>query len=176
MSTDTLIRNRRARGLLPCALFATLALGACGAPQRPEAPALTPLPETRALEVIREGFDEAHVAAELHRRIHLRNNREMEIDFATQGHNHGVEFIQAQDRVDFGDALPQRRVEGSLLTCVGVGEDANVDVLLLDDHEFMYQPDPSFTGPGQPTLVEVEDRLRRAVVDYLTYLQHHGEL
>jgi hypothetical protein len=148
----------------------------CGAPQRREAPPLVPLPESRALEVIREGFDEAHVQTELHRHIHLRNNREMEIDYATAGHDHGVEYVQAQDRLDFGDALPERHVEGSLLTCVGVGEDARVDVLLLDDREFMYQPDVAFTGTGQPTLVEVEDRLRRAVVDYLTYLQHHGEL
>ena len=151
-------------------------LAACGAPQRTQAPALVPLPESRALEVIRAGFDEAHVQPELHRHIHLRGNRDMEIDFATAGHDHGVEFVSQQDRVDFGDALPQRRVEGSLLTCVGIGVDEHVDVLLLDEHEYMYQTDEAYSGPGQPTLVEVEDRLRRAVVDYLTYLQHHGEL
>lgn len=153
-----------------------MASSACAAPQHREPPPLVPLPESRALEVIREGFDEVHVAPEMHRHLHLRDNHDMEIDFATQGHDHGVEYIQAQDRADFGEVLPHRRTEGSLLTCVGVGEDARIDVLLLDDHEFMYQPDASFTGTGQPTLVEVEDRLRRAVVDYLTYLQHHGEL
>ncbi|MEI8254690.1 MAG: hypothetical protein WCJ30_03370 [Deltaproteobacteria bacterium] len=153
-----------------------VAIVACAAPQRREAPALVPLPESRALEVIRSGFEEAHVQPELHRVLHLRENHEMEVDYATVGHRHGVEFLQAQDRADFGAVLPQRRVQGSLLTVVGVGDDATFDVLLLDDGEFMYQPDPAFTSAGQPTLIEVEDRLRRAVVDYLTYLQHHGEL
>lgn len=156
--------------------FALVMLTACGASQRGSAPALAPLPESRALEVIRAGFEEAHVEPELHRMLHLRSNHQMEIDFATAGHGHGVEFLQAQDRVDFGEVLPTRRVEGSLLTVVGVGDDAHFDVLLLDDREFLYQPDAAFTGTGQPTLIEVEDRLRRAVVDYLTYLQHHGEL
>ncbi len=154
--------------------FATLA--SCGGPQRGAAPAMVPLPETRALEVIRSGFEEAHVTPELHRILHLRGNHEMDIDFATAGHPHGVEFLQGQDRADFGEVLPARRVEGSLLTVVGVGDDAHTDVLLLDDREFMYQPDAASQGVGQPTLIEVEDRLRRAVVDYLTYLQHHGEL
>lgn len=149
---------------------------ACGGAQRTETHALQPLPESRALEVIVEAYRQVGVEPEFHRRIQLQGGREMEIDVATQGHDHGVEFVQAQDRADFGASLPQRRTEGSLLTLTGVGPDAAVDVLLLDDREFMYEPEVEHAGAGRPTMLEVEDRLRRAVVDYLTYLRTHGQL
>jgi len=169
-----MIRHSTSRWLTVTAL--ALAPIACSGGQQRPAPPLQPLSETRALEVIREAFEHVHVEGELHKQLHLRSNRVMDIDLATVGHPHGVEYLQAQDRADFGDVLPQRRNPDALLTCVGIGDDASIDVLLLDDHDFMYQTDPAFYASGQPTLVEVEDRLRRQVIDYLSYLQHHGEL
>jgi hypothetical protein len=155
---------------------ALLATPGCGGAQRVASEPLRPLEESRAIEVVLEAFQQAGVQPELHRRIRLQGNRVMEIDVATAGHDHGVEFVQAQDRADYGDVLPRRRNPDSLLTCVGVGADARVDVLLLDDREFLYTPDPEHSGPDRPTNIEVEDRLRRAVVDYLTYLRQHGQL
>jgi hypothetical protein len=152
------------------------ALAGCGGAQHAAAAPLRPLEESRAIDVILEAFQRAGVTPELHRRIGLAGGRQMEIDVATAGHDHGVEYIQEQDRLDFGDALPQRQHPDSLLTCVGVGEDARVDVLLVEDRDFRYEPDPSRSGPGRPTNIEVEDRLRQTVVDYLTYLRQHGQL
>lgn len=148
----------------------------CSGTQRVATGTLRPLEETRAIEVILEAFQQVGVQPEFHRRIHLQGDRVMEIDVATAGHHHGVEYLQAQDRADFGSVLPQRRNPDALLTCTGVGEDAHVDVLLLDDRDFLYEPNPDNAGPGHPTIVEVEDRLRRAVVDYLTYLRQQGQL
>ncbi len=164
------------RGSRIATLCTLAAFAACSAPQQTALAPLRPLPESRALEVILDAFRQVGVEPELHRRIHIQHNRELEIDVATRGHNHGVEYIMEQDRTDFGDALPRRRTADSLLTVVGIGPDANVDVLLLQDTDFRYEPIPEQNNESRPTLIEVEDRLRRNVVDYLTYLRQHNEL
>jgi hypothetical protein len=137
---------------------------------------MRPLEESRAIEVMLEAFQRANVSPQLHRRIHIAGNKEMEIDVATTGHNHGVEYVSAQDRVDFGDVLPHRRSADALVTLPGAGDDASVDVLILDERDFLYEPNSENAGPGHPLAVEVEDRLRQTVVDYLAYLRQHDEL
>src|SRR5439155_8447430 len=104
-------------------------------------------------------------------------NHDIEVDLATAGHDHGVEFVTAQDRTDFGDGLPPRRSADALVTVQGTGSNhAQVDVLVLDEREYLFEPDPERAGPGRPTNIEVEDRLRRDVVDYLAYLRRQGQL
>jgi hypothetical protein len=174
MSTERSQDRRRIGVAAPCLL--ALAMAACSGTQHSGDHPLEPLPESRALEVINEAFAHVGVQPELHRMIHIRNGLTMEIDVATAGRPHGVEFVSGQDLLDYGSALPHRQHEGSLLTLVGIDADANTDVLLLDEREFMFERDPESTGPGRPTLLEVEDRLRRAVIDYLTYLRDHNSL
>jgi hypothetical protein len=175
MSTER-VRTRWHRAAGAHLAAALLLAAGCSGTQRTGDHPLEPLPESRALEVINEGFQHVGVTPELHRRIHIQGGLEMEIDVATAGHPHGVEFVSGQDLVDIGQALPHRQHEGSLLTLVGTGPDANTDVLILDEREFMFEREADQAGPGRPTLLEVEDRLRRAVIDYLTYLRDHHSL
>jgi hypothetical protein len=159
-----------------CLVLAVVVGAGCGGAQQAAAAPMRPLEESRAIEVVLEGFQQASVPTQLHRRIQLPHDKQMEIDVATDGHDHGVEYVSAQDRVDFGDVLPQRRSPDALVTLTGAGDDARVDVLVLDEREYLYEPDPERAGPGHPSQVEVEDRLRQSVIDYLTYLRQHREL
>jgi hypothetical protein len=58
----------------------------------------------------------------------------------------------------------------------GSGDDAATDVLVLDNRDYLCQPDPDRAGPDGPTALEVEDRFRRAVIDYLSDLLHRGQM
>jgi hypothetical protein len=74
------------------------------------------------------------------------------------------------DRASYGNAVPPHRSQDALVVVRLVGTDPGGHVLVIDDRDFLYEPDPQRAGPGRPGVGEVEDRLRRIVLDYVAWL------
>lgn len=161
-------------------LLAALALcaGACaGTDYRGASQAtLRPLEEVRAQRVIEGALRDRGLRVELQRHMRVLGRRDLEIDAAIAGARFGIEFVTAADRATLGSAVPRRTTPDALVVVPGAEGDRGGEVLVLDDQDFLYEPDPNRQGPGHPVVQEVEDRLYRAVVDYVTYLRDHHRL
>ena len=159
------------------ALFLVLASACSGAQQSSERP-LRPLAEVRALAVIEEAFRSQNLETHRDVVVLLRSGRTLTIDATIAGHNYGVEYFHDQDRTTVGpSSLPVRAHEDTLLTTTGATTDGrSVEVLVIHDHEYMYEADPDRAGGDRPTQIEVEDRLRRTVADYLAHLRTRGHV
>ena len=137
---------------------------------------LRPLEAVRAQQIVDDALASRGLRAELHHHLRLAGRHDIDVDAMIAGTRHGIDFVTGPDRTAFGAALPQRRNPDALVVAPGAEADHGADVLVLDDQDYLYEPDPNRQGPGHPTLGEVEDRLRRAVIDYLTYLRDNHQL
>lgn len=138
--------------------------------------ATRPLEEVRAERVIADALQSQGMRAEMHRRIRVTGRREIESDFTLAGTRHGIEYMSAGDRATLGSAIPTRARPDALRVIAGVEGDQGADLLLLDDQDYVYEPDPDRAGPDRPSVMEVEDRLRRVIVDYVSWLRANGRL
>lgn len=141
-----------------------------------DSPAPRPLEEVRAERVIADALRSQGVGAELRRRIRVTGRREVECDFTLAGTRHGIEYMSAGDRALLGSAIPTRARPDALRVIPGVEGDQGADLLLLDDQDYVYEPDAERAGPDHPTVDEVEDRLRRVIVDYVAWLRANGRM
>jgi hypothetical protein len=165
---------------LPLATFALAAVvsASCGGEDYRAARRNTmrPLEEVRAQRVLEAALADRGLSVELHRRIQLVGPREVEVDVTVGGSRHGIEYVNAQDRQDFGASLPQRNNPNALVVAPGINADQGADLLVLDERDFLYEPDVDLQGPGHPTVQEIEDQLQRCVIDYLTYLRERHQI
>lgn len=169
----------RSTPLISCfALALSLFATACSGSQSGGEQALRPLPEARALDVIEEAFRSQNLTVQRGRVVTLRNGRTLTLDVGISGSDYGVEFFHDQDRRSAGpSALPTRTQEDTLLTAACSAPDGTrVEVLVLHDHEYVYEPNPDRAGGERPSMIEVEDRLRRTVIDYVAHLRSQALL
>ncbi len=137
---------------------------------------MRPLEEVRALRVIERALTDRGLRPERGRRFQLAARRDLECDVAIAGSRHCLEFVVAEDRAAFGQFLPRASRPGGLVVAPGAERDRGADMLVLDDNDYRYDPDPETVGAGRPAVLEVEDRLYRALVDYVTWLRENGRL
>lgn len=149
---------------------------ASGPPRRFGEAGLRPLEEVRALRVIDRALQEQGLRPERGRRFQLAARRDLECDVAIVGTRHCLEFVVAEDRAAFGPFLPRATRPGALVLAPGAERDRGADMLVLDDGDYRYEPNAEAVGAGRPAVLEVEDRLHRAVVDYTTWLRDNGRL
>lgn len=168
----------QARDIVRCSLVFWVTMLGCasGPPRRPGAAELRPLEEVRALRVLERALQDQGVRAERERPFQIAARRELACDLAIAGTRHCLEFVVAEDRAVFGQFLPRASRPGALVLAPGVERDRGADLLVLDDGDYRYEPDPEAVGTGRPAVLEVEDRLYRAVTDYLTWLRENGRL
>lgn len=155
--------------LLAALALSAAPLAACGGPQRTgEETQLRPLAKSRALEVILEALRDRNVTVERNRRLTLANGT-VEADLVLAGTTHAIEYIQESDRGTFPERIPDNHNPEVMLVCRATGPDAGWDLMLLDARDYRYMPDPALVGSGRPSQVEVEDRLRRTIIDYVAH-------
>ncbi len=135
---------------------------------------LRPLERVRALRVIEDALASRGLTPQAGRRVRVVGRREVECDVAIAGTRSCVEYMNAADRAAYGAAIPAHASPDALVVVAASEGDAGGHVLALDDRDYSYEPDPNRTGPGRPSVGEVEDRLRRTVIDYAAWLRAQG--
>lgn len=156
-------------------MIVLVALGACGgATYQGGARELRPLERVRAQRVIEEALRSRGLAPELGRTLRITGRREVECDVAVAGARTCVEYMSAADRARYGSSIPAHGSPDALVVVATAERDAGGHVLALDDRDYVYEPDPSRAGPGRATVGEVEDRLRRTVIDFAVWLRERG--
>ncbi len=165
----------------PLLFFATLALFACASGcERPVRTgglqSLRPLEHVRAVRVIESTLASRGVRIERNRRVRIAGARDIDCDVGIAGTRYCVEYVRGEERARLGSALPQRESPGALVMVAGTDQNAGASVLVFEDTDYLYEPDPDLAGPDHPTAGEVEDRLRRSVIDYVAWLRGRGAL
>jgi len=87
------------------------------------------LGEGRATEIIAEVLGEANVQATSGWTIDIGPEHRFDVDVRAGQTKFGLEWVTAQDRVDWGDAIPQPNETGQLQTLAGQGNDADAEIL-----------------------------------------------
>lgn len=154
-----------------------LSLGCASA--RPQGVADLPL---RTLEAprfqraVQEALDARGLQLAPGRRVRIASRREVACAACVAGTHHCVAFVTTADRATLGPFLPQRAEPGVIVSAPGTESDRGAQVLVLDEEDLRYQPDPSRASAAEPTVTEIEDRVRRAVLDWLAWLASQGSL
>lgn len=153
-------------------IIGLVALSACsGATYGGGERALRPLERVRAQRVIEEALQSRGLAPELGRTLHIAGRRAVECDVAIAGSRSCIEYMSAADRARYGASIPAHSSPDALVVVATAEGDVGGHVLALDDRDYAYEPDPSRTGPGRASIGEVEDRMRRTVIDFAAWLR-----
>jgi len=160
-------------------LLALLTVAACGpppAPRTPRARDFRTLSETRGLELIDEALADAGVQATADFSVDIGGGRVIQVDRRLNAGNFGIEWISPQDREDFGDALPGPAPGGQLRIAPGAGDQANVQILLLEHDTYRNDQDRQRVEGGAPSIREAESRVHRDIRDFVEYVRGQGGL
>lgn len=88
---------------------------------------------------------------------------------------HCIAWLTEPERSALREVIAPRAVSGLVVT-EGVEADRGVRVLVLDAEQNGYEPDPDRASETRPTVTEVEDRVTRTVIDWVTWLRTEGVL
>ncbi|MEZ4406663.1 MAG: hypothetical protein R3A52_09320 [Polyangiales bacterium] len=147
----------------------------CAASRPPlnEAP-LRPLEQSRVQRAVDAALASRGLSASRGGRVHLAARRDVACVASVAGRRHCVAWVTAADRARLGSAIPTP--SRGLTVAAGTDGDQGVSVLVLDAERNGYEPDPDRASADRPTVVEVEDRVTRAVIDWVTWLRGEGRL
>ena len=164
---------RRPQGAAPsmvvaCALALWAVACASAPPVRPSEETLRVLPEAQALDLVRTVLREGGRSVGPAFSLSLGRER-LEVDVALMGTAYGVEWISSQDRAN--QVLPEPASDGQLRILPGTQDEQTMQILLLDERTYRYDPDRERVERGATSLADAESRLRRDVVDFLAYAQ-----
>jgi hypothetical protein len=159
-------------------LTSVLLVVSCSGAQTPDEPRAAPRPldEARAIELVAEVLLEIGVTGEAHRPVRLANV-DFQLDVAVVGKPVGLELLTDANRQTLSAALGHRRAAGQLrVVAADEPGGGRVDVLILDDQDYRYDPDPIEHEGGAPTIQEVEGRFRRDLRDFFQHERTAGHL
>ena len=133
------------------------------------------LSEARALELIAEVLADHAIPRGPRWVVPIAGGRELEVDQRLAQSQFGIEWVSAQDRVDFGDALPAPTDDVRLRIIPGAG-DSDALILVLEHSTYAYVNEREQVQAGRAGARETEERLRRDVVDFLHFVEGEGGL
>ncbi|RLB55018.1 MAG: hypothetical protein DRJ42_07450 [Deltaproteobacteria bacterium] len=173
--------HRFARSVLLALLALMVLPGAtgCGGPQGPgtaTAADLRDISEARAGDMIAELMGELGVPLSAPWPVNDGHADPFDADFRIGETVYGIEWVSPQDRLDYGDRIPEPHATGQLQTLAGHGSDEGVQILVLDHASYRYDPDRERVQHGATGIREVESRLRRDVRDFVEYMRGQGVL
>lgn len=131
------------------------------------------LAEARAIELIASTLDEAGIGATGGWRVNIGAPQPLEVDVRLAGGHYGIEYVTAQDRIDYGTSIPQPDNE-TLRILPGTGDDSAVQILILDERAFRFDPHLEHVQAGESSATDIEGRLARDVRDYIAYVRGQG--
>ncbi len=126
--------------------------------------------------MIAELFLEMGISAGTQWRVDDGHDDPFEVDYRVADTLYGIEWVSPQDRVDYGDRIPEPDPTGQLQTLAGHNDDEGVQILVLDHRSYRYDPDRERVQAGSTGVREVESRLRRDVRDFIEYVRGEGAL
>lgn len=134
---------------------------------------LRPLERVRMLRVVEDALSSQGLTPQAGRAVRIVGRRDVDCDVTISNSHDCVEYANAADRARYGAAIPPHTSPDALVVVAGSERDTGGYVLVLDDRDYSYEPDPNRTGPGRPSVGEVEDRARRTVIDFASWLTQH---
>lgn len=138
--------------------------------------AMRPLETPRFQRAVGEALEARGLSLGQGRLVRIASRRELPCAVCVGGTPHCVAFLAAADRARLGPFLPQRTSAEMIVSAPGSDGDRGAQVLVLDEDDYRYQPDPSRASAQEPTVTEIEDRVRRQVLDWLAWLASQGSL
>jgi hypothetical protein len=159
-----------------CLLVTALAACAGSRAQGVTDVAMRPLDAARLQRVVLDAAATRGLGLASPRSVRIASRRDLPSAACIGATRHCVAFLSAADRATLGAFLPQRGSAEAILSAPGTDADRGAQVLVLDQEDFRYQPDPARASAEEPTVEEVEDRARRQVLDWLTWLAAQGAL
>ncbi|MFO0645465.1 MAG: hypothetical protein U0326_04450 [Polyangiales bacterium] len=141
-----------------------------GATMQGGAHELRPLERVRMVRVIEEALSSRGLSPRAGRAVRIVGRKDVDCDVVIGATSDCVEYANSADRARYGAAIPPHTSPDALVVVAGSERDTGGHVLVLDDRDYVYEPDPNRTGPGRPSVGEVEDRARRTVVDFAAWL------
>jgi len=160
------------------ALLATWFCTGCGGGQQGAASIETrPLEESRALEIVARVVTGRGFQVTGPTKVDLGGEVWLECDLGVAGERMVIEYLTEQDRRRSGDIPPP--APGSKLHVIparfepsqpGLQGDPTY-VFVIDDRKYVYHHNPTSDRRADVTLAEVEDRLRRDLIDFLTWYE-----
>ncbi len=167
----TKTRFRYFRALCVCIACSSigLACGPAGAPRGSELPTDAELPESRAVAIVAEALQDAGVTPGPAFPMDVGEPAPLEVDVRLGSRDFGIEWVSSQDREDH-PSLPSPAPNGQLRVFPGSGDDAGIQVLILDASAFLYDGDRDRVQAGATSLMDIEARIRRDVRDFLVHV------
>lgn len=157
--------------------FVVTLTGCGGADTRPATAAdLRDISEARAKDMIDELLLDLGIGHSGQWLVDDGHGEPFEVDFRIAETAYGIEWVSPQDRVDYGDRIPNPDPTGQLQTLAGHGADQGVQILVLDHTSYRYDPDRERVQAGATGSREVESRLDRDVRDFIEYIRGEGAL
>ncbi|MFO0660944.1 MAG: hypothetical protein U0165_14100 [Polyangiaceae bacterium] len=143
-----------------------LAVAACGGePARHARPTL-PIPEARAIEIIRKAVRAEKQSPAEGRDIDTTSGAPLHIDVGVEGKKFGIAYITSDDlEADGASKLPKREPK-ALVLARGAGREEN-DTLVVLFFASDYRYDDHTNSEGEYTLQAVEGRLEQDVRDFI---------
>lgn len=165
--------DRRALGAL---LLATLASCASHPVRGVTDLAMRTLEPPRFQRAVGEALESRGLALAPGRLVRIASRRELSCAVCVGGTRHCIAFVATADRARLSPFLPQRTSPEMIVSAPGTEADRDAQVLVLDEDDYRYQPDASRATAQEPTVTEIEDRVRRQVLDWLAWLTSQGSL
>ncbi len=173
--------------IIPCALVLSSALS-CGGARTGNAPVeLRPLEENKALDIAGSVLAEKGYQVYLNQTVTLSNGTTFSCDLRVAGKGIAIEYITAVDASQTGPIPPP--AEGSRLhvipaTILPPPEQLQVDpatpaenayIFILNEDNYPYHFNPTPETRSEVTYLEVENRLRRDLKDFLAWYENLPE-
>jgi len=177
--------GRRAALLLAVVLAAPVAAGGCGGGQKKMGPPpeLRPLKEISAIELFEKVLAERGYATARGTQVFLAAHGAWSIDVSVTDEKLplAIEWLTADDRAAVegelsssktGDkfkllALPTKELE----TNEELTQACSVFAVVFEEHDYLYQPNPTSSDRAAVTLQEIQKRLRMDIVDVVEELE-----
>jgi hypothetical protein len=167
-----------ARPTLPYALLFAL-LGACAGTKdtvREATPEPQVLTEEQALLVIQETLTRAGTSVEHKWPVRVGDAAEILVDARVGKNPFAIEWVSDADRSAHPAILPSGHPDGPLRIVTGKSPDAPLaQVLVLDPHAYSYEGNPTLVQRGAQSLDDAEQRVRRDVEEFLSYVRTQEE-
>jgi hypothetical protein len=171
--------------MLVLAAAAVLGAGCSGGQKGPKGPRtdLKPFKQIDAIELFEKVFKEKGYTTERNKAIYVTGHGEWQVDLWVEGEALPlvVEYLKDEDRAELGESLKSSKVgEKFKLVAVAIeeikeGQELNRAnsrfAVIFDDRDYVYQPNPTSEDRYEVTIVEIEKRLRKDIVDVIEELE-----
>ena len=134
------------------------------------------LSENRALTIVSEVLGAESVALGAAWSIDIGHAETLDVDIRLASSSYGIEWMSAQDRIDFGEAIPDPTEGGQLRIVPGNADDSGAQILILEHTSYEFANEREHVQGGVAGAGDTEARLRQDVRDFLHYAQGQGGL